>query len=613
MNKLTRRDMLKIMALGGAGAILAACKPAVTPTPEPSSTPLPPPPTYTPMPAVTNTPAAPQATATAAPTNTPAAQAVVNAWGVTLPADAAPLEQQFVRYQSIEGTTLDFAVSVYKRPAATDILTTPLVRLNKDFEILAAGAQSWEVSQDGKTWTFHLDPNLKWSDGNPYTADDVVTTFQYQADPTHAWDFAWFWSDIENWDDVVAGKKPLTDIGVKKVDDHTVQFMTSVPSPYFLSKALYVRPLSKVAFEKYGEYYDNDPKTCVSSSPWIVEEWTKGKQLVFGPNKNYNGNLEPFLEKLVITFVQDYSGEFRAYQNNEVDIASNFTPADIELITNDPVLNQEYHPSFGDFRTYYLGFNCNEKPFSDLKVRQAFAKVIDRDAIIKNVVKRQGIAAYSFLMPGFPDASADVLKNEDVNKLDVAAAKQLLADACYPDGKGFPALELWLRNENDLNKAIGTAVAAMITDNLGISVQVSNKEAKLFMDTLNAHKLTFYMVSYGFDYLDASNMLGIWLSGGRHAWINPQFDQLVKDASSSVDMTKRSQEFKDAEKILVDDVGGIFIYHITPGNIYRPYLKGSELEPDKTGVAAAHWPSWEDIGMLMPTTYISKDVSNYRK
>ncbi len=96
------------------------------------------------------------------------------------------------------------------------------MRLNKNFELLPAGALSWEVSSDGKTWTFHLDPALKWSDGNPVTADDVVFTFQYQADPKHAWDFAWFWSDIVNWDDAVAGKVPTSEIGVKKVDAYTV-------------------------------------------------------------------------------------------------------------------------------------------------------------------------------------------------------------------------------------------------------------------------------------------------------------------------------------------------------------------------------------------------------
>jgi len=515
----------------------------------------------------------------------------------------------------IDGTTPDFAVSVYKRPSSyAAILSTPMVRLNKNFEILPAGALNWEVSQDGKTWTFHLDKKLMWSDGNPVTADDVVFTFQYQADPNHAWDFTWFWSDIVNFDEAVAGKVPTSEIGVKKVDDYTVTFTTKDASPYFPSKALYIRPLSKAAFEKHGEYYNNTPETCVSSSPWILTEWTKGKQLVFGPNKKYTGDLKPYIEKLIIIISVDLSTEFRAYQNNEIDMAANFTPADIDLISNDAQLNKEYHPGYGDFRTYYLGFNTYEKPFDDLKVRQAFAKVIDRDSIIKNVVRRQGITAYSFLMPGFPDAASDVLKNEEVNKLDVTAAKKLLTDAGYPDGKGFPKLELWLRSESDLNKAVGSAIAAMLKDNLGIDVEVSNKETKLFMDSLNAHKLQFYMISYGFDYLDPSNMLGIWVNGGRHAWKNDQFDQLVKDASAlSGDPAKRSQMFKDAEKILVDDVGGIFIYHATPGNIYKPYLKGSELEPDKVGLAAWHWPGLEDIGMLMPTIYISQDAPKDRK
>jgi peptide/nickel transport system substrate-binding protein/oligopeptide transport system substrate-binding protein len=396
------------------------------------------------------------------------------------------------------------------------------------------------------------------------------------------------------------------------VDDYTVQFITNVPAPYFLSKALYVRPLSKVAFEKYGEYYNNDPKTSVSSSPWILTEWSKGKQMVFGPNKKYTGSLKPYIENLIITF-GDYSTEFAAYQNGEVDMGATFSPADMATIAGNTDLNAQYHPGYGDFRTYYLGFDTTKKPFSDLRVRQAIAKAIDRDTIIKNVVGRQGMAAYSFLMPGFPDSNSQELAKENVNVYDVAAAKKLLADAGYPGGRGFPALELWLRQESALNQAIGSAIASMLKDNLGINVSVSNKETKLFMDTLNAHKLPFYFLSYGFDYLDPSNMLGIWVTGGRHTWSNAKFDALVKDATSlSGNQTKRDQEFKDAEKVLVDDVGGIFIYHVTPGNIYKPYLKGEELDPDKTGVAAWHWPGLEAIGTLMSTLYVTKDVPKGR-
>jgi peptide/nickel transport system substrate-binding protein/oligopeptide transport system substrate-binding protein len=595
--------------------VLAACSPAAAPAAEPTSTAMPVPATYTPIPIGEKT--EPTAAPTEAPkaTEPPAPAAVVNAFGVTMPADAAPLDQQVLRLLGPEGITTDFAVSVYKRSvnSYSDILSTPFVRLNKNFEIVPAGALTWDVSTDGTVWTFKMDPDLKWSDGNPVTADDVVFTFQYQADPKHAWDFAWFWTDIKNWNEAIAGKVPTSEIGVKKVDDYTVQFTTVAASPYFPSKAIYVRPLSKVAFEKSGEYYNNTPETSVSSTPYVLTDWTKGKGMSFGPNKNYTGKVKPFIERIVFTFGEN-ANQFRAYQNDEVDQADSFTPADIDLISNDPVLSKEYHPGYGDFRTFYLGFNTYEKPFNDLKVRQAFAKAIDRDAIITNIVKRQGIPAYSFLMPGFPASTSDVLKNEDINKFDVAAAKKLLADAGYPDGKGFPKQELWLRQESDLNKSIAGAIAAMLKENLGIDVEVSNKETKLFMDTLNAHKLPFYLLSYGFDYLDPSNMLGIWTSSGRHAWKNETFDKMVTEATSLVgDPAKRDQMFKDAEKILVDDAGGVFIYHSTPGAIYKPYMKGTELEPDKTGVAAWHWPNTESVGMLMYTLYVSKDAPAGRK
>ena len=591
--------------------IIGACAPAQLPataTNLPVSTNLPAPATYTPVgAAATDTPAAAAATATAV------SGGQVNAFGVTLPADAAPPEQQFIRLQANERTVLNFSEGVYNRTDYADMLATPLVRINKNFEIVPAGAETWEGSSDGMTWTYHLDKKLMWSDGNPVTADDYVFTFQYQADPKHAWDFTWFWSPIHNWDNAVAGKVPVTEIGVKAIDDYTLQFTTDLPAPFFPAQALYARPLSHKAFDKSGEFYDSDPATAVSSSPWILSEWTKGKQMVFTPNLKYTGKDKPYLEKIILV-LGDIAKDFVSYQANEVDMAANFTPADISLIAADPQLSAEYHPGFGDFRTDYLSFDTYNPPFNDLKVRQAFAQAIDRTSIINNIVHKQGIAAYSFLMPGFPDSSSAKLATDTVNQFDPAAAKKLLADAGYPDGKGFPKLTLELRQETDLNKAVANAIAGMLKDNLGVQIDISNIDSKTFMADLNAHKITFYMVSYGFDYLDASNMLGVWLSKGRHAWKNDQFDKLTNDATSFIgDPATRSQMFQDAEKILVDDVGGIFLIHRTPGNIYRPYLKGSELEPDKTGVATWHWPAPEDISTLPLTLYIANTVDPNRK
>src|SRR5215203_4346407 len=148
--------------------------------------------------------------------------------GVTLPADAAPPEQQvYIQHydNTADFTTIDFYESVYKRGGAVaDILSDSLVRLDKNFKVQPGAATKWEVDSSGLVWSFHLDPNLVWSDGTPVTADDYVATFRYGADPKHAWDFTWFFQGvIKNWTDVVAGKMPVDQLGVKAADANTFQ------------------------------------------------------------------------------------------------------------------------------------------------------------------------------------------------------------------------------------------------------------------------------------------------------------------------------------------------------------------------------------------------------
>lgn len=543
--------------------------------------------------------------------------ATTNAVGRPLPADAAPPEQQVLTGLTQPATTLDFFVSVYKRPQNVDgnswsnVLSTPLVRLDKNFNLVPAAAKTWDASKDGLTWTFHLDRAQVWSDGTPLTADDFVATFRLGADPKQAWDFAWFFSILKGWDDAVKGAIPVDQIGVRRgADPYTLVVTTTVPAPYLPGMMLYSPPLQAKALARYGPFYNTDPKTSVSSGPYLVQEWTKDQRIVLMANPKYAG-IKPYIQKVVLKFA-DLKTEFQAYAANEVDVAANFSPADLQVIDNDPALRAQYHQGFGDFRTYYVGFDTLRAPFANLKVRQAFSHAIDREGLIKNVIKRQGRAAYGFLMPGFPASQNDALKN--IQKYDPALAKKLLAEAGYPGGKGFPKLELWLRSERALGQAIGNAIAAMVKQNLGIEVEVSNRETKLFMDELNAHRLGFYIVSYGMDFLDPANMLGIWVSGGRHAWKNEKFDEMIKTASSMIGSAdKRTAMFRDAEKILVSDVGFIPIYFVTPGFMWKPYVKGEALTPDKIGVAAWHWPGWDGLSTLHQSVYISKDVSKYRR
>src|SRR4029079_15132189 len=241
---------------------------------------------------------------------------------------------------------------------------------------------------------------------------------------------------------------------------------------------------------------------------------------------------KPFIQKIV-NIGANVSGDFASYQAGEIDMVegANLSPADNDIIAADPQLSKELHPHYGDFRTDYLFFDTKNPPFDNLKVRQAFSHVIPRDDIIKQIIKpSQGIPAFSFLMPGFPAANSDGLKG--IQNYDVEAGKKLMADAGFPNGQGFPKVTLWLRNEAPVRQAMAQAIAASIKQNLGVDVEVSNKETKTFTDAMNAKptQIQFGMVSYGFDFLDPFNMLSVWLGGGRHNWANPEFDAQVKKA-----------------------------------------------------------------------------------
>jgi ABC-type transport system substrate-binding protein len=619
--QLNRRRFLQLIAAGGAGALLAACggapaaqPPAEAPTAAPAAA------------APTAAPAAAEATAApaaAAPTAAPAAGGIMN--GVTLPADAAtPDFQVYTAYFDITAdfTSTSFMESVYKNGgfgSITNLLGEPLVRLDKDFQVQPAAALKWSSNPEGTVWTFELDPNLVWSDGTPVTADDYVATFRYCADPKHAWDFAWYYSapgEIKNWDNCVAGTTPLEELGVKADGPNKLIVESATPAPFLPGKLFYSEVLQKASLEKHGSgLYNSDPATSVSAGPYLLKEWKKGERLVYEANPNYKGSNKPLIQK-VISIGAKPETMFAGYQSGEVDFltGSQLQTADNEIIAADPELSAQVKPTAQDFRTDYLFFDCQNPPFNDIKVRQAFGHIVDRDTIIKTIITpSQGIPAYSFLMPGFPAANSEGLK--DIQSYDPAKAKALLAEAGFPDGQGFPKLTLWLRNESQARQAMAQAIAATIKQELGIEVEVANQEFKTFMDALNAKptQVQFGMVSYGIDFLDPSNMLGVWLGTGRHNWQNATYDKMVNDAAALIgDDTKRTQMFQEAEKLLVEEAPAVWIYHRTVADLVKPYVTGECLEPNSAGSAGLQWPGFSCFSNAMSTLYITNEVTKFR-
>jgi ABC-type transport system substrate-binding protein len=634
---LTRRGFLAAGSFG-ALALLAACSsPPASPTPAPAApaaaapaATATPPPAVTPVQIATAAPTATTAPAAAAATPTAAAAAAAatptaaaaaagaNAFGKQLPADAASLDKQILVQAAGGGKVMDFNEAVYDRSPGADYFGLSLTHIDQDFNIFPGVAQAFEISKDGLSWTFHLRKGIKWSDGTELTANDYVKTFQWSADPKHAWDFTWYWSGvIKNYADAADPKKgvPTSQIGVKQGEDpYTLIVQTEQPVPYLPAQILYSWCLSAAALDKYGSgAYNTNPQQSVSCGPFILKEWSPDKRTVLQPNKAYSyTEMVPYVQGLIGNWVKGGSN-FQRFQAGEVDTVEVFAP-DVKAAQADAKL-KDYHVYVNpqDFRVYYAFFDITQKPWDNVKVRQAFAHAVDRDNIVKNILAPLAIPVYGMLAPGFPDAVTDPLV--PLANFDVAKAKQLLADAGYPNGQGFPEVTFYVRGSGPpSDPAVTQALAAGWKQNLGVNIKLQTLEQPDFMKKLNNKptQIPFGWISYGMDYFDATNMLGVFLGGGRHSWNNAQFDKLVKDAGPMTDPEKRHAAFTDAQKLLTGDAMSIFVYNQLHGFLYQPYYKGKHLAKDKYGYDGEEWGAFP-TNYGLREVYLGKDVDQYRK
>lgn len=503
-----------------------------------------------------------------------------------MPPDAAPLDQQIFRQFVVDQPYNEWFRTIYKGAAGKYLVGEPLTRTNRNFELRGSAAERWEVSGDGLTWTFHLRPGLQWSDGVPLTARDYVFSLRRGADPDNAYDFEWYYHSIKNWAAVVARKLPLDSLGVRAPDDLTLEVTTESRTPYLPLLLTYSWASPEHAVKKYGDVWSTRMETSVSSGPYRVSKWTKGEEMVLTPNPMYRGIDKPYLEQVIFKTFNATTPPQRlpAYESNEIDLADIETQAELARLGSDPTLQNQVY-TWPNFWTQYLFFNTEVPPFNDRRIRLAFSMAIDREALCRSALRGFAVPAYSMLPPGFPAYQGDRFKES--HGYDPERARQLLAEAGYPKRKGFPPAEMWLRAETNMHRDAAEGIQALIQRNLGITVEVRNMEAKTFMDGLNNHTTPLGMVPYEFDFVDPSNMLGLWTSSGRHNWSNQPFDLLMREAGAEVrDQSRRMALYQQAEQLLVDDVAGVFLWHRGRAQIWKPYLKGEALEPNNAGYRA---------------------------
>lgn len=531
---------------------------------------------------------------------------VVNSIGIQLPDDAAPLDKQVLRIAGGEGSWLSWDASAYDTTDAfAYAVQDSCLKVDKDYNPIPSGCTEWSASEDGLTWTFKVAEGRIWSDDTPITADDYVFTVQRYARVDY--DFEWFYSmaGIKNWGPVVNGELPVEELGVAKVDDYTFTVTTEAPTPFLpkIFTLLYIAPKHIVKDRLADGTWAINEETRVSSAPYKVAEWTKGKEMVMVPNDKYKGEFKPMLDKIIITFM-DEAEQFNAYKNDELDVIGYsyegvLNPAAMAEVFGNEELKKQLL-TWPNFNTYYLFFDTWTEPFDNLKVRQAFSHAVDREALANGPLKYQGQAAVSMNPPGFPGADIEGLK--PVQNYDPELAASLMAEAGYPGGAGFPTVSFFLRDGSPTVVSTGEAIASMLKTNLGVTVEIQNLDYDLFTEKMWNQKLegsgdfVFAMVPYEFDFVDGSNMLSVWGGcepegaakadmPGRHTWYNEEFNSLTCEAQSLVgDENQRNEMYKQAEKILISDVALIPIYHGIYNALVKPNLAGKGLAPDSAGV-----------------------------
>ena len=326
------------------------------------------------------------------------------------------------------------------------------------------------------------------------------------------------------------------------MDDLTFQIETEGPCPYlpYIVSFITSSPVPRWQVERFGAEW-TEPEYCVSNFTYRLAEWNTGSNMTFALDPNYNGPHKALLEEIIVKFIGAQRPGTLPYENGEID-AYRLDPIDYERVRQDERLAREIH-RMPEFTTWYLFFQTRQPPFDDARVRQAIARAIDRSVLSGAVLNDLAIPAYSMLPPGFPGYSADQFKASQT--YDPDEARRLMAEAGYPEGRGFPKTELWLRvADTGINRIAGEAVQAMLKETLGIELEIRYQQRNVFNENLFQWQIPMGMLVFVYDYPDPSNMLGLlWRSQprgyARHDWLHAEFDDLLDRANTHMDPAVR--------------------------------------------------------------------------
>ena len=405
-------------------------------------------------------------------------------------------------------------------------------------------AEKWDVSADGKTYTYRIRKSVLWNDGIPLTAQHFWDSWERALNPKTASEYAYFFFDIVGAKDYNEGKlKDSSQLGFKVLDSQTFQVVLNKRASYFPTIPTFTVtfPIRKDALEKYGSKWTEPGKMPVVG-PFMLSEWKHDSKLSLTANPKYHGG-KPKLDTVNAFVVNEDTTAINMFESGKLHYVSRLPPVEIERLRASPAYRN------GPFlRGYYYGFNLNKKPFSDIRVRQAFAHAVDRSQIT-SMLKGGQIPTTSWVPKGMPGYEPKVGLD-----FDVAKAKKLLAEAGYPDGKGFPTVTFMFDTRDD-HKMIAERLQAMWKKNLGVDLKAQNEDWKVYLNRLKADVPQMFRLGWGADYPDPDNFLALFTSysGNNYTqWKSKEYDGLIEKAAGESSMAKRIALYKKAQILLTE-------------------------------------------------------------
>ena len=452
----------------------------------------------------------------------------------------------------------------------------------KDGEVVPGIAESYTLSEDGLVYTFTL-RDATWADGQPVTAGDFEFAWKRGANPATASEYMYLFesANILNAGAIAKGEKSIDELGVKAIDDKTLEVTLSAPTDYFLGLTGFatLMPVREDMVDDEGAWAKDTAK-YIGNGPFKMSEYKMGDQIVLVKNENYWNAENVNLEKIVMYMIVDESTAHTRYTAGELDVNELIPTDEIPtLIAEDPTFY--IMPKIG---TYYYAFNMNNEALKDARVRQALSLAINREQIVKEVTKGGQKVAYGFMPEGITDnegkSFTETAGDYGINpKGDVEKAKALLAEAGYPDGAGLPEIEI-LYNTSESHKLIAEAMQEMWKQNLGINVKLTNQEWAVFQETTNNNAFDS-LARRGWigDYNDPQTMLEIFESTntqniGRYS--SETFDTEMQLSRETMGAERMEHLYK-AHDILMEDMPIIPVYYYVTNMMIQDSVHDLEL------------------------------------